>query len=111
MNRYVFVVMTNATDGQDERFNAWYDNQHIPDVLKIDGFASAQRFMLPADNTNPAATRNYLTLYEIETDDLMKTQAALAAATGTSAMPLSDALDRSSAFAVFYQATGDKIIA
>jgi hypothetical protein len=111
MAKYTFVVMTNAVEGRDDDFNAWYDSQHIGDVLKLDGFVSAQRFTLPPEETNPVAIHRYLTLYEIETDDLAKTQAALGATAGTPAMPLSDALDTTAVFNVFYRETGDKILA
>ena len=35
MSRYLFVVMTNSGEGKDAEFNRWYDNQHIPDVLRV----------------------------------------------------------------------------
>ena len=110
MAKYTFVVMTNAAAGQEGEFNSWYERQHIPDVLRIEGFRSAQRFQLaPEESDNPKGTFRYLTLYEIETDDLSKTKAAIAAAAGSEAMPMSPALDRNDLFAVCYRQTGEKI--
>ena len=83
MAKYVFVVMTNAAEGQEAEFNRWYDEEHLGDVLKLPGMVSAQRFQVaPEEADNPRATLKFLTLYEIETDDLARTQAALAAAAG-----------------------------
>src|SRR3546814_16340103 len=47
--RLLYIVLTNATPGDDEQFNDWYTNTHIPDVLALPGFVAAQRFR-PVDN-------------------------------------------------------------
>ena len=112
MAKYVFVVMTNAAEGQEAEFNRWYDEEHLGDVLKLPGMVSAQRFQVaPEEADNPRATLKFLTLYEIETDDLAKTQAALAAAAGTAAMPISPALDKADVYTVYFKAGGEKVFA
>jgi len=93
MAKHVFVVFTNAVDGKEAEYNSWYNDQHLPDVLDVPGFVSAQRFKL--SDTQRAAGPfpwRYLALYQIETDDLKKTLATLAERSGTSAMVMSDAL-------------------
>ena len=53
----------------DEEFSAWYD-AHLPEILSIPGFVSAQRFRLEPvvrDGVEPTSYR-YLALYEIEGD-------------------------------------------
>jgi len=40
-----------------ERFNQWYDNEHIPLRMRIPGFVSAQRYR---------SADNYLALYELQ---------------------------------------------
>lgn len=107
MAKYLFVVLTNAADGRDAEFNDWYDNQHIGDVLKVPGFVSAQRFNIA---TQPAPYA-YLTLYEIETDDLAATQAALGKAAGSPAMPMSTSLDTQNIVASWFAPAGAKITA
>jgi hypothetical protein len=109
MAKYVFVVLTNPVAGREDEFNAWYDNQHLPDVLKVEGFVAAQRFKLTPEGDKPDAPHRYLALYEIETDDLARTQAALSAVAGSPAMPLSDAMDSSRLSAVMFQAIGEKM--
>lgn len=112
MAKYVFVVMTNPAEGQEEEYNRWYDNQHLPDVLKVEGFVAAQRFKLaPVESGNAKATHSYMALYEAETDDLARVQKALGAAAGTDAMPMSPALETRGLSAVWYQVAGERQLA
>lgn len=109
--KYTFLVLTNAADSQDEAFNAWYDNTHIPDVLRVPGFVAAQRFKL-ADTTPPQAFgHRYLALYELETDDLEGSRQALADAAGTSAMVLDPTLDRPGAVAAYFEELTERAVA
>lgn len=91
MERYSFVVLTNAVEGRDADFNAWYDDRHVPDILDLPGVVSAQRFVI-SDAERSAAPYRYLAIYEVETADLAQTVATLKAREGTEAMPVSDAL-------------------
>lgn len=60
----------------DDAFNDWYNNVHIPDIMKaMPEFKSARRFMNPDFST--LETGKYLALYEIETDDINKTMGRL----------------------------------
>lgn len=93
MSKHVLVVFTNAVDGQDYEFNRWYDDVHIPDLLKIPEFRSAQRFRLSgAQRMPPPFAWRYMALYEIETEDLSKVISIITERAGTPAMPLTDAL-------------------
>ena len=93
MSRHTLVVMTNAADGKDAEFNAWYTDVHLPEVLEVEGFQSAQRFKV-ADATFAGDSQYaYLALYEIETDDLQSALNALKDAAKN--MNMSATLDRS----------------
>jgi hypothetical protein len=111
MARYTFVVLTNAVEGREDEYNEWYDNRHLPDVLAVEGFVAAQRFRLT--DTDPAQDfgHRYLALYEVETDDLDKTQLALAEAAGSEAMPLSPAFDAASSVARYFTPITDRLTA
>ena len=103
MARYVYLVTVDAVEGQDAEFNRWLDEHHIPEVLRTEGFLSAQRFELPpSEAANPNA-RRYMHLYEIETDDLEATKARLAAGR-ESRTPTTPAMNLSTVSAVFYRA-------
>jgi len=44
MVKFTYLVLTNAVPGREEEFNRWYTEQHLPDVLRVPGVVSAQRF-------------------------------------------------------------------
>ena len=93
MEKHVFVVLTNAVEGEDDAFNEWYSGVHLADVLKVPGIVAAQRFKLSdVQRDKPPLPYRYLALYEIETDDLNRTLAVLRERAGTSAMVISDAV-------------------
>jgi hypothetical protein len=112
MSRYVFVVLTNASGGQDGEFNEWYNNQHIPDVLKIPGFVAAQRFSLAgAQMDGTTSPWRYLALYDLETDDLAGALKELAARVGTPAMIMSDSLDMKGIGAYVFSPIAERVVA
>lgn len=70
-----FIVLSNPIEGEDVRFNRWYDEIHVPEVLDVPGVVAAQRYDLaelpiPEDVDLPAQlpppTHRYLVIYEVE---------------------------------------------
>lgn len=105
-DRLLYIVLTNATPGDDEQFNDWYTNTHIPDVLAVPGFVAAQRFRLvdhPALRPYPF---RYLAIYEVLAGEAEAAFAELGARAGTDRMPLSPTLDTSGVAAAPYAAEG-----
>jgi hypothetical protein len=43
MEKHVFVVFTNAVEGQEDIYNEWYTDVHLKDVPKVPGIVAAQR--------------------------------------------------------------------
>jgi hypothetical protein len=111
MSKYTLVVLTNAVEGREEEFNAWYDDTHIPDVLRSRGFVSAQRFRIAETNPPQAFDHRYLALYDVETDDLDQFKRTLSELSGTQAMVISEWLDRSSSAAAYFEVLTDRVIA
>ena len=94
MADYKFVVLTNPVEGREDEYNAWYDDQHLNDVLKAPGFWRAQRFE-NADPLSDAPPRyKYLAIYDFESDDLARTFETFFTLAGTDQMPISDAMDK-----------------
>ncbi|HEY3654398.1 MAG TPA: hypothetical protein VGL34_05355 [Steroidobacteraceae bacterium] len=106
MAKYCLVVLSNAVDGRELEFQHWYDSQHIPDVLRVPGFTSAQRFTI-AQAENPLPGR-YLAIYEMETESPDVATDELKRRAGTALMPLSEAMDLASATATLFVALGDR---
>jgi hypothetical protein len=64
------IVFSRFPDSVDEDdFNEWYD-AHLPEILSIPGFVSAQRYRLDpvVVDDEAAVTYRYLAVYEIEGD-------------------------------------------
>jgi hypothetical protein len=93
MTIYRLVAFTNAEPQREAEYNNWYDNRHLPDVLRVPGFVGAQRFRAsPVGDARQPPKYQYLTLYEIDTNNIDAVMDALAKVVGTDAMPLSSAL-------------------
>jgi hypothetical protein len=72
--RYKLLVKADPKPGEEAEYNRWYDAQHLPDVLQVEGFVSAERFEFAKEQMSDAApSHRYLAIYDIETDDLAKT--------------------------------------
>ncbi|MDR7159934.1 DUF4286 family protein [Arthrobacter sp. BE255] len=61
--REILIALVNAVDGKDAEFNEWYSDTHIPEVVALPGFVSAQRYEYASDAPTPY---RYATVYEIE---------------------------------------------
>ena len=103
MARDVLVVPSAAKPGRDDEYNEWYDTRHLADLLALPGVISGKRF--DADPASPGTLPGpYLAIYEIETDDVNAFLAAMGQRAAAGAMPISDALDTTSAHMWFYKA-------
>jgi hypothetical protein len=105
MQTYKYVVLTDALPGRESDFDHWCDNQHIRDVLKIPGVIGAVRYQAAEQQSGAVdAVRRFMTVYDIESDDLSAVISQLSARAGTPAMPISDSLDVVSLYTGFYRA-------
>ena len=70
MHQSILLVYTDIDAEHEEAFNRWYDEVHLPDLLRIDGFLAARRYKLqgPAPRNQQPAPR-YLAVYELATAD------------------------------------------
>jgi hypothetical protein len=73
MERWLLAVETNCADpAREGELNRWYDEVQVPDMLEVPGIMRATRY----ENSSPGESQGkYLTLYEIETEDIGKTMA------------------------------------
>jgi hypothetical protein len=81
--RHLYLALTNAAPGRDDDFNRWYDTFHQREVIaNVPGFVAGRRYRLdPLQRTGTGvgeqASWQYLAIYEVESDDLPETFAAL----------------------------------
>lgn len=63
----ILLVLTNPVEGREEEYNRWYDEQHLDEVVALNGFTGAQRFKLsPVQREGAEPTHPYLAIYELE---------------------------------------------
>lgn len=67
MARYKFLVFSAPTEGRDEEYNLWYDTQHVPEILAVPGFVSAERGKVMS--RDPFKPVRYYAAYEMETSN------------------------------------------
>ncbi|MFW0793923.1 hypothetical protein AAFP30_08940 [Gordonia sp. CPCC 205515] len=87
MSRGVLLVESHpsSADRADE-FNTWYEEVHIPEVLSLEGYISARR-LRPLDGQGP-----YVSIYDIEGDDLQLVAKRLFTAARNGEFAMSDSM-------------------
>jgi hypothetical protein len=66
--------MTEPPAAMEEEFNAWYDSEHVPERLSIQGFRSARRWVAGA----APGEGKYLATYELDSPGVLMTPEYLA---------------------------------
>jgi hypothetical protein len=61
--------MTEPPAAMDEEFNAWYDDEHLPERLAITGFRSARRWVAEV----APGEGKYLATYELDAPGVLQT--------------------------------------
>ena len=112
MSQYKMIVVSEPTSpAEEDEYNRWYDEQHLHDVLKVDGIISAQRFNRAGPRPDSGVALNpYLAIYDIETNNLQKVVDELGTRAGTDSMPISSTLDGSSVGVSIYFARGPALV-
>lgn len=108
---YYFMVLSNASPGQEEEFNRWYDRIHAPIVIEKGDFVWTQRFELSdhqfaGNGTAELKTRRFMVIFAIETNDI---EGSLAEVNQRLALPRnvsSTSMDYRSLQAVSWKALG-----
>lgn len=93
MPRYLLLALNGPTKGADDEdtYNRWYDETHVPDLKAIPGVISARRYKVLENGRLPEAIRHpYAAAYEIETDSIDKVFESM-----KNVRPFSPAFDRS----------------
>ncbi|KAF9051268.1 hypothetical protein BJ165DRAFT_1447770 [Panaeolus papilionaceus] len=88
--RYIFTAEIDPLDksaGFEQELNAWYNNVHIPDISKTDGWVSSRRFQLQENlefgtsGPEPRPATKYFAIHEFTNDNYMNDAAMIAALT------------------------------
>ena len=60
----ILMVAINVDEGAEKDFNAWYNEEHIPNLSSVPGVCSARRFK------SAGGTHSYVALYHLESEDV-----------------------------------------
>jgi hypothetical protein len=71
--RGLLLTLTEPPAGKEEEFNAWYDEEHLPERLSIPGFLSARRWVADC----APGEGKYLATYELESAAVLQSAAYL----------------------------------
>jgi hypothetical protein len=71
--RGLLLTLTEPPSSMEEEFNAWYDEEHLPERLAIPGFRSARRWIADV----PPGTGKYLATYELDSAAVLSSAAYL----------------------------------
>jgi hypothetical protein len=83
----ILLVQSRPNSPEEvEAYHRWYDETHIPEILAVDGFASARRL-------RAADGESFLGIYEVDDVDAAKTAMAEAQAAGRMTRPTGVQLD------------------
>jgi heme-degrading monooxygenase HmoA len=62
----LLIVQMDMAEEKEEEFNKWYNEKHIPEILRVKGFVSGKRYK--AAKGSP----KYLAVYEFENAEVIK---------------------------------------
>jgi antibiotic biosynthesis monooxygenase (ABM) superfamily enzyme len=64
--KYMLVVDVSVNPEVEDAWNDWYDNIHLPEIAACPGFKRSARYV------SNEAPRNYLTVYELDSPEALK---------------------------------------
>ena len=94
MPKFLVTTQSPPLEGCEHAFNDWYQSTYLPDVLAIEGFIRAQRYLVGAhiSGTEP---QPYLTIYEVEAESDEVARQSMIDASMVRKVPVADVFDRS----------------
>ena len=65
MATVLMMIKSTVATAEEEAFNRWYDNDHIPQVMSYPGTVSARRYKTLLSNDQ----YQYMALYELDSEE------------------------------------------
>ena len=73
---HIFMALTNARKGKEKEYNEWYNNHHVPDVVRMHAYRSGRRYQVLA-SAGDEAPYEYLALYRYGGSHMKMTMALI----------------------------------
>jgi len=106
MGRFLLMVYSSPTPGQDQDYHSWYQNQHLKDVVSLDGFVGGSRYA-PVQMPGMDSAEQFLAIYEIEAENNETAMQTLAEK--GSKMEISPGFDPLSVRMQIFKAIGERV--
>lgn len=71
----IMVATMNVPEAQEDRFNAWYSHEHLPERLRVPGIHRARRYQRSIEHPGPGL--RYFTIYEAASTSVFSSGAYL----------------------------------
>ncbi len=68
-SRSLMLVRVDISPEVEAEWNKWYDEVHLPDILRVPGFISGRRYR------TVESSPKYMALYELESVDVVRSEA------------------------------------
>ena len=114
----LMLVFSNPAAGREDEYHRWYEEVHVPDVLRVPGVESAQRHEISPVETEeiegapnpPPPTHRFMVAYALSRSgqDVMQ---ELSARVASGEMPLSDVMDFATIEMSVWKPMGDPVVA
>ena len=109
MPRFKLIALTTPVAGKEKEFHAWYQNQHLPELVAFPGMTGAQRYKLTAKLIG-ADSNSWLAIYDIETDDPFAFLRAVGEASASGRMTQSDANNMATVYTALFEEHGERVL-
>ena len=108
MAKFKLVALTTPVAGKEKEFHAWYQNEHLRQLVAFPGVKGAQRYKLTArlvgSDNNP-----WLAIYDLETDDPFAFLATVGQAAASGKLTQSDASDVATTYTALFEEYGERV--
>jgi hypothetical protein len=105
---FKLVVFSRPVAGREESYVEWYENTHLAEVCQLSGVKSARRYSL-SRNMSEREPYPYMTIYNIDTDDIDAVLADLQASGADGHMLMSDAIDLDTVYPMVFEPCGAEV--
>jgi hypothetical protein len=109
MPKFKLIALTSPVAGQEAEFHAWYQNQHLPQLVGFAGVQGAQRYKLTAKLMG-SDNNSWLAIYDIETDDPYGLLRAIGQASASGKLTQSEASDKATIYTALFEEHGARVV-
>ena len=105
----LLLTFSDPVEGQEAEYDDWYQNVHLPQVCRIPGIRSAQRFRLVDTGDAKSEGPRNVAVYQLDGDPQQVFQEMIGQAR-SGALDRSSSIDQSTVSVTLWCANGEPVI-